>query len=84
MRATTSTQLRKNLATELDSVAQDHVPLIITREGGKPAVVMMSYEDFQAWQETAYLSRSPKNAERLLRAMRAFDEGKGKERAIGN
>ena len=38
-------------------------------------MVMMSLEDWNAWQETMYLLRSPANAERLLSAIRDFDEG---------
>ena len=59
----------------MDAVIEDHTPLIITR-GGDKAVVMMSLEDWNAWQETLYLLRSPANAERLLSATRDFDERK--------
>ncbi len=37
---------------------------------------MMSLDDWNAWQETMYLLRNPANAERLLGAIRDFDEGK--------
>ena len=37
MRATSFTNFRKNLAAEIDSVNDDHEPVIITREGGKPS-----------------------------------------------
>lgn len=59
----------------MDAVIEDHTPLIITR-GGDKAVVMMSLEDWNTWQETLYLLRSPANAERLLGATRDFDERK--------
>ncbi|MFA6011012.1 MAG: type II toxin-antitoxin system prevent-host-death family antitoxin [Desulfobacteraceae bacterium] len=55
---------RTHLAHTLDKVNDDHKPVLITRQNGKPAVVM-SLEDFQAYEETAYLMASPKNAERL-------------------
>lgn len=42
----------------------------------------MSAEDYAAWQETAYLSRSPANARRLLDAMDAVERGKGAEREL--
>ena len=42
-------------------------PLIITK-GSDKAVVMVSLEDWNAWQETMYLLRSPANAERLIGA----------------
>ena len=59
---------RANLATTLDRVNDNHKPIIVTRQKGKPAVVI-SLEDFQAYEETAYLMASPKNAERLNQAI---------------
>jgi antitoxin YefM len=37
----------------------------------------MSVEDYQAWQETVYLFRSPANARRLLDAAEALECGEG-------
>ena len=73
MRTLNYTTARKNLATAIDEVVNDHTPLVITK-GSDKAVVMMSLEDWNAWQETMYLLRSPANAERLLGAIRDFDE----------
>ncbi|HXU30755.1 MAG TPA: type II toxin-antitoxin system prevent-host-death family antitoxin [Thermoanaerobaculia bacterium] len=56
---------RANLARTLDQACND--PLIITRRG-KRSVVLLSLQDFQALEETAYLLHSPKNASRLLSA----------------
>ena len=75
MRTLNYTTARQTLASAMDAVIEDHTPLIITR-GGDKAVVMMSLEDWNAWQETLYLLRSPANAERLLSATRDFDERK--------
>jgi len=58
------TAFRQNLAGMLDKVNEDHSPLMITRQNGEPAIVM-SLEDFTAYEETAYLMASPKNAARL-------------------
>ena len=41
---------------------------MITRDRGKPAAVLMSLEDFASYEETRYLLKSPRNAERLLDA----------------
>jgi antitoxin YefM len=82
MRATSYTDLRKNLAAMLDSVNADHEPVIITRDRGKPAAVLMSLEDFASFEETRYLLRSPANADRLLGALEELDAGKGAERAL--
>lgn len=82
MNAISATELRKNLAATLDRVTTDHDHTIITREGGKPSAVLMSLEDFASWQETAYLLRSPANAERLLKAVAELDAGGGKVRDL--
>lgn len=77
MRSTSYSDLRKNLATLLDSVTDDHTPLLITRERGKPAAVLMSIEDFASYEETQHLLKNPHNAERLLRAVADLDAGRG-------
>jgi antitoxin YefM len=52
----------------MDCVCVDHDPVIITRNRDQ-AVVMMSLEDYESLQETAYLLRSPANARRLLESI---------------
>ncbi len=66
---------RSRLAGTLDKVNNDHKPVLITRQNGKPAVVI-SLEDFQAYEETAYLMASPKNAERLNQAIADVKDGR--------
>ncbi|MDN5872197.1 MAG: type II toxin-antitoxin system prevent-host-death family antitoxin [Nitrococcus sp.] len=65
---------RKSLAKTLDKVNEDHVPVLITRQNGKPAV-LVSLEDFKAYEETAYLMASPKNAARLSQAIAEVEAG---------
>jgi len=65
---------RSNLASTLDKVNNDHTPVLITRQNGKPAVVI-SLDDFHAYEETAYLMASPKNAERLNTAIAEVEAG---------
>ena len=69
------TAFRSHLASVLDKVNEDHAPIIVTRQNGKPAVVM-SLEDFKSYEETAYLMASPKNAERLNLAIAEAQGGK--------
>jgi len=69
------TAARKNLAKTMDRVAEDHTPVIITRQNGA-AAVLMSLEDFNAYEETAYLMRSPANATRLTKAAADVAEGR--------
>ena len=68
MDAISYTQVRKNFATTMNQVCDDHAPIIITRQNDKP-VVMVSLEDYNAIEETLYLVRSPKNATRLYKAL---------------
>lgn len=72
---------RARLAGTLDKVNEDHKPVLITRQNGKPAVVM-SLEDFHAYEETAYLMASPRNAQRLNQAIAEVEAGEGVERGL--
>jgi antitoxin YefM len=65
---------RANLAKIIDRVCDNHETLIITRNG-EQSVVMLSLEDYQSLEETAYLLRSPKNANRLLASIRQLNVG---------
>lgn len=81
MTAITYTAARENLASTMDRVCSDHVPVIITRNRDQ-AVVMLSLADYESLQETAYLLRSPANAKRLLDSMEALNAGKGIKKKI--
>lgn len=82
MRTTSYSELRRNLASAIDQVNADHEPMIITRDRGKPAAVLMSLEDFASFEETRYLLRSPRNAERLMEAVAELDAGEGSPREL--
>ena len=81
MKALTYTALRSNLAKTMKDVCDDHDPVIITRKQND-AVVMMSLEDYEALNETAYLLHSPKNTKRLLESIEELEKGMGKERKL--
>ncbi|MBV2096643.1 MAG: type II toxin-antitoxin system prevent-host-death family antitoxin [Candidatus Thiodiazotropha sp.] len=72
---------RAKLASTMDQVCEDHAPVIITRKGAG-SVVMISLDDYQALEETAYLLRSPKNARRLLESIAELESGGGSEYAL--
>lgn len=76
MNAVTYSQARENLAKTMDKVCDDHSPIIVTRKNQR-SVVMISLEDYQALEETAYLLRSPKNARRLLESIAELEAGGG-------
>ncbi len=81
MRAITYTAARESLAKTIERVCEDHDPVIITKKRDQ-AVIMISLEDYESLQETAYLLRSPKNAERLREAIEQLRGGKGEEHAL--
>lgn len=70
------TSFRSHLASTLDKVNDDHQPVLVTRQNGKPTVVL-SLEDFMSYEETAHLMASSKNAARLNKAIAQLEAGKG-------
>jgi antitoxin YefM len=78
MDAMSYSAFRTNLASTLDKVNENHKPVLITRQNGKPAV-LISLEDFQSYEETSYLMTSPKNAERLNEAISQVETGNVKQ-----
>lgn len=64
----TYTNARENLASLLDRVTKDREVVIIQRRGSED-VAMISADELASLTETAYLLRSPQNAERLLSAL---------------
>ena len=81
MRSISYTSARSNLAKTMEKVCDDHNPIAITRKG-EGSVVMISMEDYQALEETAYLLRSPKNTRRLISAIADLEQGKGEEKEL--
>ncbi len=81
MKALSYTALRNNLAKTMEKVCEDHEPVIITRKS-KEAVVMLSLEDYESLEETAYLLRSPKNARRLFESISQLEKGEGMEKEL--
>ena len=81
MEATTYTAVRQNLAKTMEKVCKDHSPVIVTRKKSG-SVVIMSLEDYEALEETAYLLRSPKNTRRLIESIAQLVDGKGTERSL--
>jgi antitoxin YefM len=83
MESITYSYARQNLADAISKVCEDHDPLIITNKRNK-SVVMLSLEDYEALQETAYLIRGPKNAKRLFESIKQLESGKGKKKELLN
>ena len=66
-------EFRDNLKTYIDDVCDNHDPLLIKRRNGGD-VVVVSKEDFDSMEETAYLLKSPANAKRLFAALKTKPE----------
>ncbi len=81
MKTLTYTAARENLAQTMQQVCEDHAAVVITRRRDQ-AVVMMSLEDYESLEETAYLLRSPRNAQRLREAVDQLRAGDGTERRL--
>jgi antitoxin YefM len=65
--AMSASDARSRLFPLIQQVNDDHVPVRISSKGGD--AVLISAEDFDSWQETIYLLRSPANARRLMEAV---------------
>ena len=66
---TTYTSLRQNLADVLNTVIDDQQVVIVRRKGSRD-VALMPAAELSSLMETAHLLRSPRNARRLLTALR--------------
>jgi len=72
---------RQNLASTLDDVVDNAMPVIVTRQN-KESVVIISMKDYRAMEETAYLMQSEANAKRLNRAINQLEDGLGKTKEL--
>ena len=81
MTETTYTQLRQSLASVLNRVANDREVVIVRRKGER-TVAMLPADELAGLMETAHLLRSPRNARRLLAALRRAAARKGKPQPL--
>jgi len=65
--AISASEARSRLFPLIQQVNDDHEPVRISSKSGD--AVLMSAADFDSWQETIYLLRSPANARRLMEAV---------------
>jgi antitoxin YefM len=72
---TTYTHLRENLASILDDVVDQQDVVIVRRKASRDVALIPAVE-LAGLIETAHLVRSPRNARRLLTALRRAEKGK--------
>lgn len=72
MKVITCEELQENFADILDYVIDDHTLVLINRED-KQAVVLISLDAYKAFEETAYLLKSPANTKQLRDSIAQFE-----------
>ncbi|MEH2920608.1 YoeB-YefM toxin-antitoxin system antitoxin YefM [Samsonia erythrinae] len=81
MRTISYSEARQNLSATMMKTVEDRAPILITRQNGE-ACVLMSLEEYNSLEETAYLLRSPANVKRLMNSIESLKAGNGEERDI--
>lgn len=79
----TYTSVREQLASLLDRVIKDREVVIIQRRGSED-VAMIAADELASLTETAYLLRSPQNAERLLSALGRALKNEGNAQSLAD
>ncbi len=73
MTTITASDARKSLFPLLGQVNDDHSVITITSKAGNG--VLISEEDYEAWQTTMHLFSTPGNARRLSEAIERSERG---------
>jgi antitoxin YefM len=81
MYAVTEKDAQRNLGNLIRRVVADAEPTIVIGDGGD-RIVLVSLDEFNAWQETLYLLSSPANADRLQRSIAQMHEGRVQYREL--
>jgi antitoxin YefM len=81
MDAMTTEQASLDLDGLIDRVIDYVQPTILCNDKGNKAI-LISLDEFSAWQETLYLLSNPANAKRLLRSIQEAKAGRVTERAL--
>lgn len=80
MTAIAATEARRTIFSLIERITNNRESVEITSKRGN--AVLMSLEEYQSLQETAYLLRSPANAKRLLESLEQAKKGAVKERTL--
>jgi len=76
MKAITYNEAQKNLKAVIRDVCENAEPTIIVNGRSKKQAVLISYEEYQTMEETAYLLRSPANRAHLEKSLQNVRDGK--------
>jgi antitoxin YefM len=75
-----ASEARKNLFPLIEEVNNDRTTVHITSKRGN--AVLMSEDDYNSWQETIYLLRSPANAAWLASSIAQAEAGETEEHGL--
>lgn len=75
MTTITYSAARKELAKTIKNVLDNREPITISKKEGK--VIMMSLDDWNAWQETFTLLSNPHMAKKLKEGIEEFENKRG-------
>ncbi|QGH61355.1 YoeB-YefM toxin-antitoxin system antitoxin YefM [Serratia proteamaculans] len=81
MKTLSFSEARQNFASVMNETFDDKAPILITRQKGT-ACVIMSLEEYESLEETAYLLRSPSNARHLMDSITELKSGRGLEKDL--
>ena len=81
MNVVTVNEAKRNLDSLIAKVFSNAEPTIITTDTGQQ-IVLLSLDEFNAWQETAYLLSNPANAAHLRQSIAEAQSGKIVEREL--
>lgn len=81
MNAVTVQRAKQELEALIMQVVSDAEPTIVSTNSGT-SIVLLSLDEYNALQETAYLLTSPANAAHLQRSIREADAGQVAEHEL--
>ena len=76
-------EARQNFARLLDRVTEDR-DVVLIRRRGRERVALVAADELASLLETAHLLRSPRNAARLLTALRRALRSKGRRQSVAS
>lgn len=81
MQVITFSDFRQNMKTMMNNTIDEHKLLIVTRQNQTPAI-MMSLDDYNSWQETLYLMKSPSNHKTLMQSIKNIRQNQFTDREL--
>ncbi len=76
MNTISCTAARQSISKTISTVLNDRLPVRVTNKR-LGSVIIMPEDDFNSWQETVYLLKSPANARRLMEGVEALNSREG-------